>query len=277
MLPADDRYAALAMARMKFGNATRIQHEFFPDLHPQTVRRHLQALGLMARKPRKVPYLSYKHRQARRSWAAEHQLWEAIQWARVIFSDESKFNLFSSDGPRYVWRRKGEEFDPRYTQKTVKHGGGHIMVWGCITSKGVGRLHRIEGTLTAKKYVEILKEDLLGTLEDHKLMPQDIIFQQDNDPKHTAKLTQAWLESHSISPLPWPSSSPDMNLIEHVWGYLDRKVHTRSVLPQNLNELWKALEEEWYGIDDLVLENLYASMPRRAEALYQAKGGSTRY
>jgi hypothetical protein len=90
-------------------------------------------------------------------------------------------------------------------------------------------------------------------------------------------LTQAWLESHGISPLPWPSSSPDMNLIEHVWGYLDCKVHSQSVLPQNLNKLWKALEEEWYGINDLVLENLYASMLCRAEALYQAKGGSTQY
>ncbi|CUA77042.1 similar to GF20795 [Rhizoctonia solani] len=256
MLPSDDRYAALALARMKFGNATRLQQEFFPDLHPETVRRHLRALGLMARRPRKVPLLNRKHRKARRSWANKHRLWEAILWARVIFSDESKFNLFSSDGPRYVWRYAGEAYDARYTQKMVKHGGGHVMVWGCITSKGVGRLYRIDSTLTAKKYVEILNEALLGTLSDHRLKPRSVTFQQDNDPKHTAGLTRAWLESHDLSPLPWPSSSPDMNIIEHVWGYLDRKVHTRAALPQNTDELWKALEEEWYCIDKGLIDNL---------------------
>jgi transposase len=72
MLPSDDRYAALALTRAKFGNAAQIQREYFPDLHPETIRRHLRELGLMARRRPKVPLLTYKHRRARRTWAVEH-------------------------------------------------------------------------------------------------------------------------------------------------------------------------------------------------------------
>jgi hypothetical protein len=99
MLQSDDCYAALALTRAKFGNAAQIQCEYFPDLHPKIIRRHLRELGLMARKGHKVLLLTYKHRRAGRTWAVEHRLWEAIDWARIIFSDESQFNSFATDGP----------------------------------------------------------------------------------------------------------------------------------------------------------------------------------
>lgn len=231
----------------------------------------------MACRCQKVPLLTKKQRSARQTWAAEHRHWEAIQWARVIFSDESRFKLFAADGPRYVWGRKGKALDPCYMQKAVKHGGGSVMVWGCITRKGVGRIYRINGIMNAQKYTKILNEALLGTLSNHKLRPQQVIFQQDNYPKHTSKLARKWLKSRHLPVLPWPLNSPDMNIIDHVWSYLDHKVHSRSVLPRTTDELWKALEEEWYSIDDIVLANLYASCTRRVEALNEAKGGNTRY
>jgi hypothetical protein len=96
--------------------------------------------------------------------------------------------------------RKGEAFDPRYTQKMVKYRGGSVMVWGCITGQGVGRLYRINGIMNAKKYTKIPSEALLGTLKDHHLTMQDVTLQQDNNPKHTSKLARAWLESHDLSP-----------------------------------------------------------------------------
>ena len=63
----------------------------------------------------------------------------------VLWSDESKFNLFGSDGKVMVWRSPKEEFDPRCTVPTVKHHGGGVMGLGiasheveweiCISSK----------------------------------------------------------------------------------------------------------------------------------------------
>jgi hypothetical protein len=73
-------------------------------------------------------------------WAESHCYWEDENWGAVVFSDESKFNLFGSDGRQWCWREPGQANNARYTKK-LKHGGGNMMVWGCITRHGVGRLH----------------------------------------------------------------------------------------------------------------------------------------
>ena len=107
----------------------------------------------------------------------------------TMFSSESKYNLLRSDGRDFAWRKKGRAYDPRYTIKTKKFGGGKVMVWGCITPWGIGTFHRITGTIDRKMYQEILSESLLGTLRNYGTNPCGIIFQQDNNLKHTAKST----------------------------------------------------------------------------------------
>ena len=151
------------------------------------------------------------------------------------------------------------------------------MVWGCITSSGVGRLHRIHGIMNAEVYCSILEESLLGTLDDHGMSHGCFFFQQDNDRKHTSRRALGWFDSHNIKLLPWPSSSPDMNIIEHVWEELDSRVRHRKRLPRNLNELWLALQEEWYALDISYIHKLYNSLPRRVCALDDAHGLETRY
>ena len=46
--------------------------------------------------------------------------------------------------------------DPRFTQKTVKFGGGKIMVWGYIQYGGVWEICRVEGNINSLKYQEVL-------------------------------------------------------------------------------------------------------------------------
>lgn len=48
----------------------------------------------------------------------------------------------------------GEEFN---VEPTVKHGGGGIMVWGCINSTGAGCLSKVEGKLNGEGYIDILE------------------------------------------------------------------------------------------------------------------------
>ena len=208
--------------------------------------------------------------------AKAHVHWVSKDWKSVVFSDESKFNRFGSDGREWCWRKRGEDFDARYTKKVVKHGGGSVMVW-CITATGPGRICRIEGHMDAKLYVEILQDDLLGTLSDLGMKKEDIYFQQDNDPKHTSKLASQWFSRNKLDKLDWPPQSPDMNIIEHMWHYLEHRVRTRTKLPSNVTELWDALVEEWAGIEDSYVTSLYDSMPERVQALLAAKGGHTKY
>jgi DDE superfamily endonuclease/Homeodomain-like domain len=276
----DMRHAAALLAQTKAANCTELTKTYFPDVSRQTLARYLKSYGLVSRVRRTKPYISPRAQEKRRLWAKEHKGWTVEEWKRVVFSDESKFMLFKSDGRQWCWIRPGQALDPRFTKKTVKHGGGSLMVWGCITAEGMGRLHRIDGIMKGVDYVKILDDNLLGTLKDQKLKKTGkygVIFQQDNDPKHTSRVASNWFEEKRIKKLPWPPSSPDMNIIEHVWYQLDKLVRARDPLPKNKEQLWEALQEEWAHFPKASLDALYESMPVRIGALKEAHGSYTKY
>jgi hypothetical protein len=86
------------------------------------------------------------------------------------------------------------------------------MLWGCFSAAGTGRPVRIEGKMNGVKYREILDDNLLQSAQDFRL-GRKFTFQQDNDPKHTAKTTQEWLWDKFLNVLEWPNQSPDLDSI----------------------------------------------------------------
>ncbi len=151
---------------------------------------------------------------------------------KILWSDETKIELFGLNSKRYVWRKPGTAHHLSNTVPTVKHGGGSIMLWGCFSAAGTGRLVAIEGKMNAAKYRDILDENLLQSAQDLRL-GWSFTFQQDNDPKNTAKITKEWLHNNSVTVLEWPSQSPDLNPIEHLWRDLKMAVHQRLPSGQN--------------------------------------------
>ncbi|KAL1922599.1 uncharacterized protein VTP21DRAFT_10138 [Calcarisporiella thermophila] len=134
-------------------------------------------------------------------------------------------------------------------QSTLKHGGGSLMAWDCVTSHGIGNLCRIDGGLDSVLYTKIHNEDYLGSLDYYGIKKSQVIFPQDNDPKHTSNITREWLRYKRIDVLKWPSQSPDLNIMEHMWSELKRRLRYYQRLPKNKDELWKRIEKEWESLD----------------------------
>ena len=122
-----------------------------------------------------------------------------------------------------------------------------------------------------------MKDELQQTLEYYGLNPPDIIFQQDNDPKHTCRLVKNWVEEQEFRTMVWPAKSPDLNLTEHLWSCLKRRLAEHEKSPNGIHELWERVPVEWERIPVEECQELIESMPRRVQEVLKAKGGYTKY
>jgi transposase len=279
--PANVRHAIHLITSRKAENAVQVTKSLTniinKPLSPSTVRLHLKKAGMKAVVKTKRPLLSAKHRKARLDFAYAHKDWTLDDWKRVIWSDETKINRLGSDGRKWVWKKSGERLSDRLVEGTVKFGGGSVMIWGCMTWEGVGYATKIDGRMDGDLYLQILKDELQNTLQYHGFNPSDIIFQQDNDPKHTCKKVKAWLEEQEFRTMVWPAQSPDLNPIEHLWGCLKRSLAEYATPPNGIHELWERIQVDWEEISVAECQKLIESMPRRIEAVLKAKGGYTKY
>uniref|UniRef100_A0A8R1HYZ1 DDE_3 domain-containing protein n=1 Tax=Caenorhabditis japonica TaxID=281687 RepID=A0A8R1HYZ1_CAEJA len=203
----------------------------------------------------------------------DHLSWGPREWANHIWSDESNFNLFGTDGIQWIRRPIGSRYAPQYQSPTVKHEGGSVMVWGCFSDTSMGPLKRIVGTMERYVYEDILENTMRPWARAN--LGRLWVFQQDNDPKHTSGHVANWLRRRRVDLLEWPSQSPDLNPIEHMWE--ERKRRLKVVRASNANQKFAQLEAAWKSIPMTVVQTLLDSMPRRCQAVIDAKAYPTKY
>ena len=129
-----------------------------------TISNTLHHEGLKACCACKVPLLKKAHVQAHLKFAKEHLDDPEEAWEKVMWSDETKIELFAINSTRRVWRKRNAEYNPKNTISTVKHGSENLMLWGYFSAKGTGRLQRIEGRMNGAMYWEILCDNLLPSV-----------------------------------------------------------------------------------------------------------------
>lgn len=237
-----------------------------------TARRAFHRIGYKSAVNKKKPALSLKNIKARRAFARKYRNWNVEDWKRVIWSHEVKINRFQSDGISYCWRRPTERIQRHHVKPTVKHGGGNFMVWGCFTWWHIGPLLNINGIMKKEDYLHILQTNLPEFVDKSAYPEEEVIFQQDGDPKHTAKIVKEWLSQQNFQVIDWPAQSPDLNPIENLWAITKQRLGKYRRAPENMTELWDRVQQEWNQIPRTFIENLVESMPKRIKSLTKIKG-----
>jgi len=241
-----------------------------------TINRILLKYGLKYRIAKKKPLLNPKQRRARYEWAQQFQHWTVKQWRRVCFSDESIFKCFNNSHTIKIRRTSMEAYSPSCIVSTVKHGP-QVHIWGIIGPYGAGPIKLVKENLNSLKYqTEILDNPPINSVCNAIQFPRKRgIFQQDKAPAHWSKSTKKYLSDRNVPLLPWPGNSPDLNIIENVWGHIGYKI--REYQCTTASDLFAKIQELWYNLGPEYFDKLYKSMPQRVRNVIKNRGGTTKY
>ncbi len=242
-----------------------------------TIRRCLHINGIQSYIAEVKPYLSTKHITARLNWCTERERWATKQWDEVAFSDESSFTLRPVKNRSRVWRKVGTRYEIDDIVPTFKFGNASLRIWDMFLSHRRSPLVRISGTLNEFKYIEILRQYVLPHKHRHHAANLRFIYQHDGCGQHHAKRVAEYLNANDVNVLPWPAQSPDLNLIENVWGIMKRRLHTLPKYPNTADELYAQLCEIWSGLPDDYFTKLSHSMIQRCKIIKNVSRCSCKY
>lgn len=256
------------LASVKQMSSSQIKDELQLEQSSRTIRRVLSnSPTLVFKKYQTKPPLTDTHRTARLTFAKE-SIMKRVDWTKIIWSDEKKFNLDGPDGIKHYWHDLRNE--PKYLSKRA-FGGGSLMVWGAFVGNQLLDLVVCEHTMNSEKYIDMLNKSLLPFVK------RGLKFMHDGATIHRSELTSNWLKEKGIGVIDWPAHSPDLNPMENLWGILTRAVYSNGRQFKNKNDLKEEVIKQWSLISTRTLSNLVKSMSERIVEVLSNKGGNTKY
>lgn len=241
----------------------RTSQQSSANVSHQTVWRLCNDSTLKYSKMLKAPTLTNAHKKFRLEFAKTVILKGENYWNKIIFSDEKRFCLDGPDGCRYYWHDNRKEKEV-FSQNTFSKG---VMLWGAISNTGDKYIRFIEGSINSKKYIKLLEETLLPKIDTNA-----VVFQQDNASSHKSKETMAWIHNQNLNLINWPAKSPDLNIIENIWGVMTKRLYGNKSNFANIAELQAAILVEWDNISTDLINTLYKSFPGRLLDVICKKG-----
>ena len=235
-----------------------------------TIRRRLLATRYWSLRPARCPRLTLEHKRRHCEWERRHIVWDLRQWRHCIFSDESRFSLYHSEGRLRVRCRQGERLIDACIQPNDGNRGPSVMVWCAIHHRGRSEVVVVDGAMNRHRYIQILRNQMLPWATG--------VFGQDNAPpplQHvtrqpfwTNRMLRSWTGQLRVQT--WTQLS--MFGIKCQSGSEAWMTRTSSVA-----ELNNAVHQAWTAVRPGRVRTLVESMPRRVRAFLAARGGHTRY
>ena len=148
-----------------------------------------------------------------------------------------------------------------------------VHVWGAISLKGPAKLCIFDEIMDSPLYVNILETTLLPFLA--RKFPTSHRFMADNDPKHTSKLAQQFLNETQVNWWRTPAESPDLNPIENLWHELE--YIRREVKPKNKDELIRGIKAFWRTVTPSVCAKYIGHLKKVIPKAIELKGDATGY
>ena len=252
-----------------------------------TVYRHLtKNLGARAFKRPQIPRITERIKENRLLFAHNHKDWTIEDWRKVLWSDESPFELFSTPNRQNdrVWSKNGKDISPVFKVKFP----AKVMVWGMMSHRALSELHIIpqKQSVDAAYYRDnilgvtcldaISRSSKTGSIVERSMLlnMSDFLFMQDGAPAHTAKATQEWCTNNFPrfwKKGEWPANSPDLNHIENLWSILADRVDKLGQM-NTIENLIQSLKLAWISIDADILNNLVSGMPDRIRKVIELHG-----
>jgi hypothetical protein len=259
--------------RPRFASAACVASELNKhDIHvsAKTVVRDIKRIGGKRRVRPFATTLDKDEEAARLKFAKKSLRQSPAYTARIVFSDESWITTNDHSG-RFQWVLEGEAVLPR--EMKSKWNVAATQIWaavgvGCRSSlvvfpkcmldeEGNPKAYR----LNAARYVQRCLSPV------HKdLMKNGRIFQFDGARCHVAKRSVEYLTKKDVKYIPdWPPYSPDLNMIEGLWGVLKKRIAQR--VPRGYDELVRVAKEEWNRIPESTIDAYVLGFRGKCSAL----------
>jgi DDE superfamily endonuclease/Transposase len=243
----------------------------------QTARKYLKKVGICSYLALRKPLINARNSKNRFKIAKQHRNVSESELDFWAFSDEAPFELVCAKYRQRVYTTSKDRAKPHLICPRVQGGFGKVLAWGVISAHGPGPLVFIEGMVNGESYAKLARDVIIPYL--FKLFDnfgEPFVFVEDNAPAHNSWKASEAFEESCANRIYWPPTSPDLNPIENVWGFINIQLSKLPRKPKNIEELKQKIRDIWESLTPDVCKRYIYSFPKRLEEVIRAKGWQNR-